>query len=150
MQVALVACGKAHTVVYTNSGKLFAFGSNAEGQLGVGRTPEFSDVPVELPAADVIREGVAKLAAGSAHSMALGKETGEESLLVRQESNFKEVNDAVPGQIYVWGSNTDGQLGLGPDTEEMMFTPALLRLPSGLDSSVFIRDIRCIQLNIYW
>ena len=83
-----MACGKAHTVVYTNSGKLFAFGSNAEGQLGVGRTPEFSDVPVELPTADVIREGVAKLAAGSAHSMALGKETGEESLVVPQESNF--------------------------------------------------------------
>ena len=77
LQVALVACGKAHTVVYTNSGKLFAFGSNAEGQLGVGRTPEYSDVPVELPNADVAREGVAKLAAGSAHSIALGKKTGE-------------------------------------------------------------------------
>ena len=76
-QVALVACGKAHTLVYTRSGKLFAFGSNAEGQLGVGRTPEYSDVPMELSTREVIREEVDKLAAGSVHSMALGKRTGE-------------------------------------------------------------------------
>ena len=72
-----MACGKAHTLVYTRSGKLFAFGYNAEGQLGVGRTPEYSDVPMELSTREVIREEVDKLAAGSVHSMALGKRTGE-------------------------------------------------------------------------
>ena len=72
-----MACGKAHTVVYTRSGKMFAFGSNAEGQLGVGRTPEYSDIPMELSTKEVIREEVVKLAAGSVHSMALGRKTGE-------------------------------------------------------------------------
>lgn len=72
-----MACGKAHTVVYTRSGKLFAFGSNAEGQLGVGRTPEYSDIPMELSTKEVVREEVVKLAAGSVHSIALGRKTGE-------------------------------------------------------------------------
>lgn len=46
--VAHVACGKAHTVVAMKSGRLHAFGSNNEGQLGVGRTPEWTNKPLEL------------------------------------------------------------------------------------------------------
>ena len=138
-----MACGKAHTVVYTRSGKLLAFGSNAEGQLGVGRTPEYSDVPMQLSTKEVIREEVVKLAAGSVHSMALGRKSGE--LVTEQFLNSAKkiaYSSIIAGQIYIWGSNTDGQLGLGPDTEEMIFTPALLKLPSSLDSSIFITDIR--------
>ena len=84
-----MACGKAHTVVYTRSGKLFAFGSNAEGQLGVGRAPEYSDIPMELSSAkEVIREEVAKLAAGSVHSLALGRKTGESPTAFNARDHF--------------------------------------------------------------
>jgi alpha-tubulin suppressor-like RCC1 family protein len=31
-------------------------------------------------------------------------------------------------QVYVWGSNTEGQLGLGPEAEEAAYTPVLLNL----------------------
>ena len=146
-----MACGKAHTVVYTRSGKLFAFGSNAEGQLGVGRAPEYSDVPMELSTKGVIREELIKLAAGSVHSMALGRDTGElrTSLPIVQRGNTILVF-IIPGQIYVWGNNTDGQLGLGPDSEEIIFAPALLKLPTTLDPSIFIIDIRfasCVLLG---
>jgi alpha-tubulin suppressor-like RCC1 family protein len=30
--------------------------------------------------------------------------------------------------VYVWGSNTEGQLGLGPEAEEAVYTPVLLNL----------------------
>ena len=146
--MALVACGKAHTVVYTRSGKLFSFGSNAEGQLGVGRAPEYSDIPMELSAAkEVIREEVAKLAAGSVHSLALGRKTGESPTAFNARAKYECLSSSPPGQIYVWGSNTDGQLGLGPDTEEMIFAPALLKLPSTFDSSTYITDIRFAAVN---
>lgn len=104
-KVSLVACGKAHTVVVMRSRRMFAFGSNAEGQLGVGRTPDYTDKPIEIVPA--IKEEVSQLSAGSAHSMALGKDSGK---------------------IYVWGSNTEGQLGLGTDGEETVFSPAILDL----------------------
>ncbi len=77
----LVACGKAHTIAYTRSGKLYSFGSNSEGQLGVGKSPEYADTPRAIAAEDVIKEELAQLAAGSAHSMALGKDTGTEMQL---------------------------------------------------------------------
>ena len=149
--MALVACGKAHTVVYTRSGKLFSFGSNAEGQLGVGRAPEYSDIPMELSSAkEVIREEVAKLAAGSVHSLALGRKTGESPTAFNaREKHNESLSSSPPGQIYVWGSNTDGQLGLGPDTEEMIFAPALLKLPSTFDSSTYITDIRFAAFNFF-
>jgi alpha-tubulin suppressor-like RCC1 family protein len=63
-------------VVSTRTGKLFSFGSNAEGQLGLGKSIEYADIPKEITCADVIKEEVAQLAAGSAHTMALGKKTG--------------------------------------------------------------------------
>ena len=146
-----MACGKAHTVVYTRSGKLFSFGSNAEGQLGVGRAPEYSDIPMELSAAkEVIREEVAKLAAGSVHSLALGRKTGESPTAFNARAKYECLSSSPPGQIYVWGSNTDGQLGLGPDTEEMIFSPALLKLPSTFDSSTYITDIRFAAFNFFF
>jgi alpha-tubulin suppressor-like RCC1 family protein len=46
--VATVACGKAHTVAWTRSAKLVAFGSNAEGQLGLGKGVELSEKPQEV------------------------------------------------------------------------------------------------------
>ncbi len=44
--------------------------------------------------------------------------------------------------MYVWGSNTDGQLGLGPDAEEALFAPAVLQLPSSFPSPFVVTYIR--------
>ena len=41
-------------------------------------------------------------------------------------------------QVYAWGSNADGQLGLGPDAEETVFTPAQIDL-SPLDGATVTR-----------
>lgn len=99
-RVTAVACGKAHTVVAMASGQMWGFGSNAEGQLGVGRQPEMTNKPLEIdPAA--IEEPVLDLEAGSAHTIALGQS----------------------GAVYVWGSNKEGQLGLGADGEETIYVP---------------------------
>ena len=48
-RVKLVACGKAHTIIATESGRLFAFGSNTEGQLGIGlKDQESCEQPLEI------------------------------------------------------------------------------------------------------
>jgi hypothetical protein len=36
-RVAQVACGGLHTLAVTESGRLFAWGANGQGQLGLGR-----------------------------------------------------------------------------------------------------------------
>eukprot|EP00090_Calanus_glacialis_P018965 TRINITY_DN29288_c0_g1_i1.p1 TRINITY_DN29288_c0_g1~~TRINITY_DN29288_c0_g1_i1.p1 ORF type:complete len:689 (-),score=225.92 TRINITY_DN29288_c0_g1_i1:63-2129(-) len=99
--VAAVACGRHHTIVAMQSGVMFAMGSNSEGQLGVGRNPEWTSVPMEFGG---IEGKIAKVSAGTTHSLALTDR----------------------GQVWVWGSNTEGQLGLGEEGEENVFQPVLL------------------------
>ena len=47
-RVEAVACGRHHTVMALDNGKLMAVGSNSEGQLGVGRHPEWTSVPMPV------------------------------------------------------------------------------------------------------
>ena len=102
-QVVAVTCGRSHTVVATRSGAVWAMGCNSEGQLGVGRGLEWVSGPRQVSG---LPHHVVQLASGASHSVAL---TGE-------------------GRVWVWGSNTEGQLGLGEDSEETVFTPTELPL----------------------
>ncbi len=46
--VRLAACGKAHTLAVAVAGGVYAFGSNADGQLGKGRKIEMSPKPIKI------------------------------------------------------------------------------------------------------
>ncbi len=86
-----VAAGGSHSMAIREDGTLWAWGSNASGQLGDG-TGEHRESPVEIP---VPGGGVgvqwSSAAAGSSHSMAI-------------------LSD---GTLWSWGWNTRGQLGAG-------------------------------------
>ncbi len=76
----------------TPSGAAYAWGSNSNGQLGIGTTNNSS-----TPVASWLPSGVTAttVAAGSDHSLALGSD----------------------GKVYAWGSNSNGQLGNGTTTD---------------------------------
>ncbi|XP_027891812.1 secretion-regulating guanine nucleotide exchange factor isoform X4 [Xiphophorus couchianus] len=78
-RVANVACGWDFTLLLTDSGQLFACGSNAFGQLGVGQTVTHSS---ELLAVEVLKEPVVSVAAGLRHSLAV----------------------SASGSVYQWGT----------------------------------------------
>lgn len=61
-----VACGKGHTIISTACGRVFAFGYNADGQLGLG---DLSDrlVP-QLIATDIGEDSIVAVSAGCHHS----------------------------------------------------------------------------------
>eukprot|EP00048_Salpingoeca_helianthica_P020525 m.6991 g.6991 ORF g.6991 m.6991 type:complete len:627 (-) comp4923_c0_seq1:23-1903(-) len=88
-KVKLVACGRSHTLVATDAGRLYACGANNEGQLGAKTASE--SIPTFAP--------VAGLPAGTWRALACG---GEHSAALTED-----------GQLYVWGANNVGQLGLG-------------------------------------
>lgn len=77
--------GTAHTLARTTDGRVWAWGQNASGQLGLGHNTG-SAVPVLVPGLT----GVLQIAAGGDFSLA-------------RTSN---------GQIWAWGSNLKGQLGI--------------------------------------
>ena len=119
-KVLAVACGKGHTVVAMASGRLWSFGSNAEGQLGIGR--DYSEDSVNVPTLvqfSFEMDAIVGLEAGNSHTLALGQ----------------------TGAVYVWGSNKEGQLGLGAEGEESLFVPT--KLTAFMDSFGPCKSISC-------
>ncbi|KAJ8316665.1 hypothetical protein KUTeg_005784, partial [Tegillarca granosa] len=119
-KASLVACGRVHTLVATESGKLYSFGANGEGQLGVEDVPS-SDKPLEI--SSIKPQKYKMLAAGADHSIALTED----------------------GDLYVWGGGSEGQLGLGDQTEcpnptELKTEDAVVCVACGYYHTAFVTD----------
>jgi alpha-tubulin suppressor-like RCC1 family protein len=84
-----------HTVMVSKDRKLYAWGQNNSGQLGLGHehdinTPNLVSLPSPSPVVD--------LGLGGYHT------------LVALEN----------GEVYAWGRNDDGQLGLGDEEDRLV------------------------------
>ncbi|ETN59614.1 hect E3 ubiquitin ligase [Anopheles darlingi] len=120
-QVVQIAAGHYHCLALTNSGELYAWGSNAYGQLGLGMTNEKVSTPTLVQSLAGVP--IAFIACGGNHSFAVSKS----------------------GAIFGWGKNTFGQLGLN-DLNSRQFPTQLRTLRSlgvryvscGDDFSVFL------------
>uniref|UniRef100_A0A2K5CWE4 HECT and RLD domain containing E3 ubiquitin protein ligase 5 n=1 Tax=Aotus nancymaae TaxID=37293 RepID=A0A2K5CWE4_AOTNA len=99
-KIIQITCGDYHSLALSKGGELFAWGQNLHGQLGIGRkfpsttTPQIVEHLAGIP--------LAQISAGEAHSMAL----------------------SMSGNIYSWGKNEFGQLGL--DHTESKDSPSLI------------------------
>lgn len=79
--------GHYHTLALSDTGRVWAFGSNATGQLGLGGEAAAEPEPRLVKGL----EQVVAIAAGAEHSLAL----------------------TAGGEVYSWGCATDGRLGHG-------------------------------------
>ena len=123
LNIRSVSCGGYHTIALTlgegtgssshtvarsspmtKSNKCYVWGDNDHGQLGLGNTNKY-DMPMEL-----FLENILSVGCGRFHSVALIYL--EEIYPFGDESGFVSSSE---NQIYVWGSNQCGQLGLGDD-----------------------------------
>jgi len=84
---AHVACGRMHTVAVTVQGKAYAWGANQQGQLGLG---------------DLAARSIPQSLTHLGTTQALYAAAGSFSTLA--------INEA--GELYGWGKNSAGQLGL--------------------------------------
>ncbi|XP_056460648.1 probable E3 ubiquitin-protein ligase HERC6 isoform X3 [Gadus chalcogrammus] len=100
-----LACGRDHCLSLSATGDLYSWGAGGDGQLGVGRiTPV-----IQTPSLLHFRVPVIQVACGNSHSLALTK----------------------AGDVFSWGSNSHGQLGLGKDVCVQPF-PALVLSLTGI------------------
>ena len=105
-----VIAGDNHSLAIANTGQLFGWGQNQNGQLGNG-----SKTNQPTPKASPFPSGVTAwtgLTAGRLHTLALG-------------------ND---GDLYAWGNNTAGQLGQGSPSPTNIAVPLLVPKPAGVSS----------------
>ncbi|TVP84541.1 MAG: hypothetical protein EA375_06520 [Acholeplasmataceae bacterium] len=124
-KVVGIAAGEAHTLVLTESGRLFGFGNNDHGQCGMPGE-DSRDEPFEINHHGWHDDPVVMMAAGRAHSLVL----------------------TVSGKVYAFGANDHGQLGDGSVIDRVVpidITASLSGTPflvaAGADHSYVITDV---------
>ncbi|WKU07154.1 hypothetical protein [Micromonospora sp. HUAS LYJ1] len=103
-----VTAGQRHTLALTDAGKVFAWGGNNVGQLGIGSTtPATVLTPTLVTFPGSLTGTVTQIASHNFHSAAL----------------------TSTGEVYTWGDNTYGQIGNGTTTRQT--SPVKISLPGG-------------------
>jgi alpha-tubulin suppressor-like RCC1 family protein len=88
-----LAGGENHSLALSNDGNVWSWGNNSHGQLGIG---DFEITQKDTPQSVLLLTDIVAIDAGYAHSLAL-------------QNN---------GNVWSWGSNTNGQLGNGKEGRE--------------------------------
>ncbi|CAI9262094.1 unnamed protein product [Lactuca saligna] len=102
-----IACGGAHTLFLTDSGNVYASGLNDHGQLGVSDDKGYTIDPVEVSG---LPNNIVKISAGYYHSSAITES----------------------GELYMWGKNSSGQLGLGKKAGKLIPFPCKVEFLNGV------------------
>jgi len=121
-KVNSLACGEAHTLVLTQTGKVFSFGWGEHGQLGIPKSKlvkSISEIPREVEGLQGIQ--VVKVGAGLLFSGCLSE----------------------TGQVLLWGNGTCGQLGQGEWFLESDYPVKVDEL-----RHEFVKDLVCGKDNV--
>lgn len=111
-----VAAGSGFSMALNEAGEIWVWGDNRYGQLGPEINAETRSVPVQLADKDGDSTGdtFIAIAAGANHALAIHGFSLADSY----------------GQIYAWGRNSEGQLGLGHSNS--VAGPTLVPSPNAL------------------
>ncbi|GAA0174036.1 guanyl-nucleotide exchange factor [Lithospermum erythrorhizon] len=101
-----IACGGAHTLFLSENGNLYATGLNDFGQLGISENQSYTTEPLEVSGL----KDIVKISAGYHHSSAI----------------------TADGELYVWGKNANGQLGLGKKAPTIVPVPRKVEYLQGV------------------
>ena len=138
--VRRVACGMVHSCAMTQRGAVFCWGCNLHGECG-----QISKEDITKPQYVEEMGGVEvqSISAGLHHTMALSGCAG----LSRWAGSLTQWVYLVSGDVYGWGSNADGQLGM---TEQVLH-PLPVLVDAALLEHVDIVKVR--EWNVrswYW
>ena len=112
-EIVMVATGQYHTIALGSQGEVYTWGDNSKGQLGYTFLSK-SKHPI-LVRSTILTLPVIQVAAGYASSYAL----------------------TSTGEVYAWGDNSQGQLGLGG-------TPSSVSIPTRVPG---LEDVHVISLS---
>ncbi|ESO96806.1 hypothetical protein LOTGIDRAFT_231645 [Lottia gigantea] len=116
-----VSCGKEHVILLTENNQVFTFGLGSRGQLGNEDVEERKE-PQEVDALSGI--SIKTVSAGGWHSIAVSED----------------------GDLYTWGWNESGQLGLPCpllSVDSDLETHGLVTLPTVIDLPASVHKVSC-------
>ncbi len=131
--IAAISAGGSHSLYLDASGKVFAWGDNSFGQLGDG-----TQISHNTPAPVAGLSSVTMISAGYMYNMAV------------RESTAGSGSQSVTYQnLFTWGSDSSGQLGLGaePDQDSVVLSP--VRVDAGGDADETNDRISLIDAGYY-
>ncbi|XP_004701437.1 probable E3 ubiquitin-protein ligase HERC4 [Echinops telfairi] len=105
--IVAVSCGEAHTLALNDKGQVYAWGLDSDGQLGLLGSEDCTRVPRNIKSLSDIQ--IVQVACGYYHSLALSKAS----------------------EVFSWGQNKYGQLGLGLDCKKQA-SPQLIKSLLGI------------------
>ncbi|MBF0621638.1 MAG: putative Ig domain-containing protein, partial [Magnetococcales bacterium] len=156
--VAQISAGKSHSLARRSNGKVFAWGRNNRGQLGIG---SFNSKANPTPAEVVNISNITIIHGGNDHTMALkndgtvytwgrndagqlGDGTTDRSHTPVELTGLPEVAELAgddghslallaDGTLLSWGRNNSGQLGTGSTTDAPILAPVQVVAENGTD-----------------
>lgn len=114
----MVVCGADFIFAQGSNGKIYAWGDNSIGQLGIGDTSSFTPNPVALTLPSDVTSWE-QLNSGNGHTLALG-------------SN---------GYIYAWGNNQFGELGISGVSDTTLPVKVYGWVPSPLVAPALVAPV---------
>lgn len=105
--IVAVSCGESHTLALNDKGQVFSWGLGSDGQLGLNNFEECVRVPRNIKSLSDVQ--ITQVTCGFWHSHALSR----------------------GGQVFSWGQNRYGQLGLGLDGQGIP-TPQIIQSLQGI------------------
>lgn len=122
LSIRLIATGGSHTLVYTENKKLLSFGRNQFGQLGLGTTEDSLSL-TEIKTDFLEDDEIISIGCGDRHSAIVTKK----------------------GRAFVFGSNSNGQLGVGeqnvvlsPFQVKILMNKRLCKVVCGSRHTIFV------------
>ncbi|OMO62649.1 Regulator of chromosome condensation, RCC1 [Corchorus olitorius] len=104
-RVKAIAAAKHHTVIATEGGEVFSWGSNREGQLGY-TSVDTQPTPRRVSS---LRSKIVAVAAANKHTAVVSES----------------------GEVFTWGCNREGQLGYGTSNSASNYTPRIVEYLKG-------------------
>ncbi|KAF3441247.1 hypothetical protein FNV43_RR15160 [Rhamnella rubrinervis] len=104
-RVKAIAAAKHHTVIATEGGDVFTWGSNREGQLGY-TSVDTQPIPRRVSS---LRSKIVTVAAANKHTAVVSE----------------------AGEVFTWGCNREGQLGYGTSNSASNYTPRVVEYLKG-------------------
>ncbi|XP_038725746.1 uncharacterized protein LOC120016866 isoform X2 [Tripterygium wilfordii] len=104
-RVKAVAAAKHHTVLATEGGEVFTWGSNREGQLGY-TSVDTQPTPRRVSS---LKSRIVAVAAANKHTAVVSES----------------------GEVFTWGCNREGQLGYGTSNSASNYTPRVVEFLKG-------------------
>ena len=116
-----IAAGAVHSLVLTNDGKVYAYGINKHGQLGIGAALQSETFIQAIENSGAPLSNVTAIAAGYEHSLALKSD----------------------GTLWATGINNYGQLGTGDENDLNKFTQVatgVKLMSAGINHTVYLKN----------